>query len=172
MTRRLLTLLSLGLVALAMPFSARAANLLQNGSLEDLNHSFVNTTCGYEALFANSTAIADWTVSSSTINEVAWGNGPTCDGFQAADGTFFVDLTGFGFDSPNGALEQQMHNLIVNKTYRLRSTLLSTDRCRSSQWMECRSHCRQAARSWLGSRRGRSKPAPLLLRAPTHFSRS
>jgi hypothetical protein len=82
--------------------------VVQNGSLEDLNGAWTNTRCGYMALPAASTAIADWTVSPTTDGQVAWTKGLTCDGYTAADGLSFVDLTGLGAASLHGALQQQL----------------------------------------------------------------
>ena len=89
-------------------FAAPAmANIVQNGSLENGNGTFVNTTCNYMALGNGSTTIPGWTVSTSG-GPIVWAQSPTCDGFTAADGTFFVDLSGFGFQSPDGALSQSL----------------------------------------------------------------
>jgi hypothetical protein len=98
---------ALGLsLALGMPWSARATSLFTNGSFENLNNTFVNQSNGCMAVYANdSTTIPDWTVSSGTTNEIAWCNG-TLSLFPAADGNFWVDLTGFSSDSPNGAIRQ------------------------------------------------------------------
>ena len=87
---------------------ASASSIVLNGSLEDLNGSFVNTTCQYMTLGAGSTAIANWTVPGSTTGQLVWADSPTCDGFSASHGEFFVDLSGLGTSSPNGALEQQL----------------------------------------------------------------
>jgi len=54
---------------------------------------------------------------ASTVNEIAWAMTPTRDGYTAASGTFFVDLTGFDADSPNGAVQQTLKNLIVGHVY-------------------------------------------------------
>jgi hypothetical protein len=37
---------------------------------------------------------------------IVWGKSPTVDGYTAADGILFVDLTGFSSNSLNGALQQ------------------------------------------------------------------
>src|SRR5260370_42206707 len=105
---------ALGSVGVVIEVPAR--NLVPNGSLEDFNGAFVNTAANYMALSAsaNSTAIADWIVSPATSNEIVWAKSPTGDHHNAADGTFFVDLTGFGADSPNGAVQQSLQNLIIN----------------------------------------------------------
>lgn len=105
-------------LALVTSSSARAGFIL-NGSLEDLNGTFVNNAANYMALTAGSTAIAGWIVAPGTVNEIAWGMSPTGDNppQSAADGLFFVDLTGFGSDSPNGAIQQSLNNLIVGQTY-------------------------------------------------------
>lgn len=87
---------------------AAASNIVLNGSLENLNGSFASGACGYMALGAGSTAIPNWTVNTSTIGQLVWGASPTCDGFSASEGGFFADLSGFGSDSPNGTLEQQL----------------------------------------------------------------
>jgi hypothetical protein len=95
------------------------ATIVQNGSLEDLNGSFVNTAANYMQLPAGSTAIAGWTVAATTVNNIAWGKTPTGDSpsVSASQGTYFVDLTGFGSESPNGAIQQTLHNLIVGQNY-------------------------------------------------------
>ena len=94
-------------LALASFNPAAAASLLTNGSLEDLNNNFVNQSGGYMALNAGSTAIAGWTVSPLVTSDIAWGHGPAA-GYPAADGSYYVDLTGFGSDSPNGAIRQSI----------------------------------------------------------------
>lgn len=107
-TRRVLGL-AWGLVTtLVLVGQAAAANIVAKSSLEDLNGTFVNTSDNYMALGAGSTAIAGWMVSPGTTGSIVWGKSPTADGFTAADGTFFVDLTGFGSNSPNGALQQTL----------------------------------------------------------------
>jgi hypothetical protein len=93
------------------------ANLITNGSFEDLNNTFINTSGNYMSLAAGSSAIAGWVVSSTTTNALVWGKLPTIDGHQAADGSFFIDLTGFGSNSPNGALVQTLPNLAINQQY-------------------------------------------------------
>ena len=95
---------------------ASAASIVLNGSLEDVNGTFVNTACQYMALGASSNAIADWTVSASTTGRIVWANGPTCDTYRASQGSFFVDLSGFGGESPNGAIQQQLATTI-NQNY-------------------------------------------------------
>ena len=84
-----------------------AANIVKNGSLEDLKGKFADTRCNYMALHARSRAIAKWTVPPGTTGELAWGK-RTCDGYSAAKGAFFLDLTGFGADSTNGAIRQTL----------------------------------------------------------------
>jgi hypothetical protein len=86
-----------------------AANIVQNGSLEDLTGAFVDfASSGYMPLAAGSTTIAGWTVSPGTTGSLVWARSVTSDGFTASNGTFFVDLTGLGSNSPNGALEQAL----------------------------------------------------------------
>ena len=87
--------------------AAQSANIVKNGSFEDLGGRWVNTRCNYMAVSAGSTAIADWTVPRTNNGELAWGRA-TCDHYTAAKGAFFVDLTGFGADATNGALAQRL----------------------------------------------------------------
>ena len=96
---------------------ARATEFVLNGSLEDLNSDWVNTAGNYMALGAGSSAIADWTVSPGTINQIVWAKSLTADGHNAANGTFFVDLTGFGAASPNGAIQQLLTGLVPGQSY-------------------------------------------------------
>jgi hypothetical protein len=92
-------------------------NLVKNPGFENTKKTWQDTSCNYMALYAGSTKIPFWTVSSSTVNEIVWAMTPTCDGHTAAAGTFFIDLTGFGSDSPNGAVEQTLKNAIAGQTY-------------------------------------------------------
>lgn len=113
---RILTLV--GTLA-ASSLSLRADQFLINGSLEDLNSTFVNTAFNYMALGANSTAIAGWMVTSDTVSNLVWAKSPTDDGYNAAQGNFFVDLSGFGTSSPNGALSQTLSGLVVGESYQV-----------------------------------------------------
>jgi hypothetical protein len=101
----------------ALAFSARSATLVANGSLEDLNNQFVNTAANYMALSAGATSIANWMVSAGTTGQIVGGKSPTSDGHNAAAGTFFVDLTGFGSNSPNGAIQQTLSGLVLGQSY-------------------------------------------------------
>lgn len=79
--------------------SAARANLVENPSFE--LGEFVNDAFNYDLLEAGSDHLQGWTI----VEEVAWALNPA-DGFQASDGAGFVDLSSFGSDSPNGAIEQ------------------------------------------------------------------
>jgi len=92
-------------------------NLVRNGSFEDLRATWVDTTCNYMSLFAGAKTIPGWTVVPGTINEVVWAKTLTCDNHTAANRTFFLDITGFGGDSPNGGVQQTLHNLIPGQQY-------------------------------------------------------
>lgn len=93
-------------------------NLVGNGSFENPKLTWVNTSCNYMSLLAGSTAIPRWTVTPDIVNEIVWAMSPTCDGFTAAAGKFFLDLTGFGGDSPNGAVSQTIKKkLVVGQSY-------------------------------------------------------
>ncbi len=86
-----------------------AANIVQNGSFEDLNGAFVDfASSGYMPLAAGNTTIPGWTVSPGTTGSLVWARSVTSDGHTASNGTFFMDLTGLGSNSPDGALEQAL----------------------------------------------------------------
>ena len=102
------------LVALA---PASAASFLENGSLEDPLENFVDTSGNYMQLPAGATAITGWNVSLDTVNNIAWAKSPTVDSFSAADGIFSIDLTGFGAESPNGAIQQSLEGLVSGAEY-------------------------------------------------------
>ena len=87
---------------------AAHANIVTNGSLEDTGNHFVNTVAGYMTLGAGSTTIPGWTVAPGTTGSLVWARAVTDDGFSASDGNFFVDLTGLGANSPNGAIQQAL----------------------------------------------------------------
>jgi len=110
------TLIVLGSLT-ASTLSLSAAQFLLNGSLENLNSTFVNTVGNYMALSANSSAISGWTVAPDTMNQIVWAQTPTVDNYNAAEGSFFADLSGFGQNSPNGALQQMLHGLLVGEAY-------------------------------------------------------
>jgi hypothetical protein len=84
---------------------ASAAEIVQNGSFEALNGTFVDDSENYMSLDNGSTFITGWTVSTSS-GAVVLGRSPTGDGYTAANGEYFVDLSGFGSSSPDGALNQ------------------------------------------------------------------
>ena len=99
---------------------APAPNVVRNGSFENTINTWQNTSCNYMALMAGSTKIPNWTVTSTTINEIVWGKTATCDGHTAAAGTFFLDLTGFrSVVSPNGTVQQTLSNLTISHQYSL-----------------------------------------------------
>jgi hypothetical protein len=98
-------------VLLGFAAPAMAGNTVQNGSLENIDGTFMdNTGCNYMTLGNGSTTIPDWTVSTSS-GAIVWAQSPTCDGYTAADGAFFVDLSGLGNSSPDGALNQSLSTL-------------------------------------------------------------
>ena len=84
------------LAAAVGAFSAMTVNaaIVQNGSFENTANTWVNTACNYMAASGNT--ITGWSVGSSATGPVAWGQSITCDGFAAANGSYFVDLSGFG----------------------------------------------------------------------------
>ena len=96
------------LLAVALTASPATAAIVQNGSLETLAGPFVNTSFNYQQLGNGSTFITGWTVSTSS-GHIVLAQSPTGDGQSAADGTYFVDLSGLGSESPDGALSQTIH---------------------------------------------------------------
>jgi hypothetical protein len=108
--RRVLLVVGVVLAAVGALLGTAAAagtgsNLVKNGSLENGNWS--NTRCKYMSVRPGSEAITGWKATAAG-GELAWAKSPTCDGYTAAKGRFFVDLTGFGADAPNGALQQRL----------------------------------------------------------------
>ncbi|WP_013321801.1 PEP-CTERM sorting domain-containing protein [Gloeothece verrucosa] len=95
---------------------AQAANLLQNGSFENTNGTFVNNGLGAMSLPTGSTTIPGWT----TINqELGWLNnnniyGPVITPF----GDYFLDLTGYHDSFPYGGVTQTI-STTVGSTYKL-----------------------------------------------------
>lgn len=107
MRRALAVVVSGGCLFALTATGIAAANIVQNGSLENLKGKFTNTRCNYMAVRARSRAIDGWRVPAATTGELAWGK-RTCDGYSAAKGAFFLDLTGFGADSTNGSIRQTL----------------------------------------------------------------
>jgi hypothetical protein len=103
------------MICVPTPQSVSAAEIVQNGSFEMLSASFVDDGSNYMSLDHGSTTITGWTVSTST-GAIVLGRSPTGDGLSAADGSFFVDLSGFGSSSPDGALNQIVHT-VAGATY-------------------------------------------------------
>lgn len=116
LTRNRLVLGLLVLLSLAVVRESSASSIVLNGSLEDLNGTFVNTSCNYMELAQGSTAIANWTVSASLPGGIVWGKSPTCDSVTASEGQMFVDLSGFGTNSFDGTLTQQL-TTSIGQTY-------------------------------------------------------
>ena len=95
-----------GVAALGLIVASSAhAAIVQNGSFETLTGPFVNSAANYMQLANGSTEIAGWTVSTTKGN-IVLAQSPTDDGFNAAQGTYFVDLSGLGSESLDGALSQ------------------------------------------------------------------
>jgi hypothetical protein len=79
---------------------------VKDGSLE--HGHFVDTQGNYMNLPNDSTTIRNWTVFTSS-GDIVWAKSPTEDGYYAADGKYFVDLTGFGSNAQDGAIMQAVH---------------------------------------------------------------
>src|ERR1700753_3953943 len=91
-----------GLLAAA---TAAQANIVQNGSFESLTGPFVNDVANYMQLGAGDPEVAGWTITSSS-GHIVLAQTPTGDGVSAADGTYFIDLSGLSNESPDGAVSQ------------------------------------------------------------------
>ena len=92
-------------------------NLVKNGSFENTKTTWMDTSCNYMELAAGASTIPHWTVTAATTGKIVWAMTPTCDGYTAASGTYFLDLTGFGSNAPNGGVQQTLANLSVGSTY-------------------------------------------------------
>ncbi len=103
---------------LATLLPAAQAGFLHNGGLEDLAGNWADTTCNYMAVAPGSSVIDGWTVSTGATGPMVWGRSTTCDGYAAAEGSHFVDLSGFGTDAGlAAALEQTLNALVAGETY-------------------------------------------------------
>jgi hypothetical protein len=100
-------------------------NLVQNGSFENSKSTWVDTSCNYMSLLAGSEAIPGWKVAAATVNEIVWAKTLSCDGTTAAKGTYYLDLTGFGTDSPNGVVHQTLHKLVIGQVYSFSMDVIS-----------------------------------------------
>ena len=112
---------SIAVVAALIVFGAvtpvRAVPFVLNGSLADLDGNFVNDADNFDQLAAGATSISNWTVSAGTTANIAWSQTVTGDGRSASFGDFFIDLSGFGSEYPNGAIEQLLSGLLIGGTY-------------------------------------------------------
>lgn len=105
------------LVLATMPLAGHAA-IVVNGSFENPANSWTDSGFHYMAVATGATAITGWSVAGALGRGVAWAQDPTNDGFAASDGSFFVDLSGFGTEAgPNARLEQTLQNLVAGETY-------------------------------------------------------
>lgn len=101
------------------PLAGQAA-IVQNGSFENPLNTWVNTGANYMAVASGSSALTGWEVVNAGGRGVAWAQSPTNDGYSPSNGSYFVDLSGFGTEAgPNAALTQTLQNLVVGETYTL-----------------------------------------------------
>lgn len=107
-------------VALAVfPLAGQAA-IVQNGSFENPLDTWVNASFNYMAVATGSSALTGWEVVNAGGRGVAWAKSPTNDGYSPSEGSYFVDLSGFGTEAgPQAALTQTLQNLVVGETYTL-----------------------------------------------------
>lgn len=100
------------LITLSALISAPAsANLLTNGSFE--SGSFVNQSGGYMAVPVGSGTITGWEVID---NQPAWAQSITSEGLTSQEGSYFLDLTGFGNVTPNAGVRQSF-STVAGQTY-------------------------------------------------------
>jgi len=113
MKRLKLTLLATTAMLLS---SGASAAILLNGSFENVDNTWSNTVANYMAVPTANAAISGWTISANNRG-VAWAKAPTADGYTASQGSYFVDLSGFGNEAGLSVMNQQLQNLIVGETY-------------------------------------------------------
>jgi choice-of-anchor C domain-containing protein len=95
----------LAAVAFAVP---GRADLVTNGSFENLNGAYVDAGPGFDTLVATSTAIDGWTV---TVNSVDW----IGSYWQAAAGSYSLDMSG----NSNGTIVSQALSTVSGQRYKL-----------------------------------------------------
>lgn len=104
-------------ILLTLPGAAMAA-IVQNGSFENPLSTWTNTSSNYMAVATGATAITGWSVVQAAGGGVAWAQSPTSDGYFPSQGSYFVDLSGFGVEAGTLAkLQQTLQNLIAGQTY-------------------------------------------------------
>jgi hypothetical protein len=100
-------LISLTIFSLAAV--AAHANLLTNGSFENTNNAFVGDANKTDELLSGSAAIPGWTTANA---QLAWIENGNPYGISAANGSFFLDLTGYVNASPYGGVTQSFATTI------------------------------------------------------------
>lgn len=104
-------------ILLTLPGAATAA-IVQNGSFENTQNTWTNSGFNYMAVATGNSAITGWSVVDATSRGVAWAKSPTNDGYFPSEGSYFVDLSGFGTEAGTLAkLQQTLQNLITGQTY-------------------------------------------------------
>jgi hypothetical protein len=89
--------------------------LVVNGGFENFEETFLSDASGGMSITPGSVAIPGWT----TITEdLAWLSDGNLYGMRSADGSFFLDLTGYHDAPPYGGISQPLTTLI-GQTYKL-----------------------------------------------------
>ncbi len=105
-----------GLIAIVSAIScvSARANLLTNGSFENLNNTFVGDANSVDELNSGSSVIPGWL----TVNGVptAWIKSGNPYGIGASDGLYFLDLTGYADSGAYGGVSQTFATM-VGDTY-------------------------------------------------------
>jgi hypothetical protein len=111
-------LLGIGLMSFSVPSHAIP---LQNGSFESGN--FVPNSDNAMSLNVGATDIAGWTVQNAPL---AWIGPSNPFGLTAADGSFFLDLSGYHDNAPYGGVLQTLIPTTIGALYRI-SFAVGTD---------------------------------------------
>lgn len=80
------------------------ANMITNGSFENTNNTFVGDVNHVDELLSGSTVIPGWTTTNGT--QTAWIENGNPWAISAADGQFFLDLTGYADFGTYGGVTQ------------------------------------------------------------------
>ena len=112
------------LACLAVASASNAnVNLLTNGSFEIAAPGFSQPGPSGTALVeqdASGRAVAGWSVTQpDQFRSIAWLNNVNIYNLAAAEGSDFLDLTGYTDASPYAGIGQLVNGLVVGSTYRL-----------------------------------------------------
>jgi Protein of unknown function (DUF642)/PEP-CTERM motif len=101
MMHKIVTLLTIMFALVAVDAHA---NLITNGSFENTNNTFVGDANRVDELASGSSVIPGWTTTNGV--PTAWIQNGNPYGISAADGQFFLDLTGYSDVGTYGGVTQ------------------------------------------------------------------